>query len=163
LSDQPTITRCPFCCSDDITLYTGAYGGVSYQLLCHRCLADGPAESTKEKAIESWNRRTDGWISVKDRLPKRFKPVFFCVPYHDCDWFDQIKIGHLVRKEEGELEAFKPEYSGLRTWDISVVTHWRELMDLPKEYDVLIPEPPKHISHIEPETPWPRPKAKKEY
>ena len=49
---------CPFCGSE-ATLYEYRWWGISYGVECTKCDAILEGYSTKEEAIEAWNRRAN--------------------------------------------------------------------------------------------------------
>ena len=49
---------CPFCGGDKMQyLKSNGWEGPLHSVVCLDCFAKGPKEYSKEKAIESWNKR----------------------------------------------------------------------------------------------------------
>ncbi len=68
---------CPFCKSSATP--TEASGCEQWAVVCDngQCAAIGPWEDSEEAAIEKWNRRALGWISVDERLPENDNTLYF--------------------------------------------------------------------------------------
>lgn len=68
-----TLKCCPFCGSNDSPYLDLEYYSKNmieqYQVICNECAVATTTFGIKELAIESWNTRASGWISIKDRLP----------------------------------------------------------------------------------------------
>ncbi len=65
---------CPLCGGENARLdcdaervLNGQYG---HFVECNDCFAASGYCKTEEEAIESWNRRANGWIPVEERLPE---------------------------------------------------------------------------------------------
>lgn len=55
MSDELKPTACPFCGHDNVdTFYEGSS---DWYVMCGTCVADGPSEGSKRRAIAAWNRR----------------------------------------------------------------------------------------------------------
>lgn len=68
------IKACPFCGGNNI--YVDGYehdAGVRWRVVCLDCMGmvDPGTIQQKYRAIEAWNSRSEGWISVSERLPKK--------------------------------------------------------------------------------------------
>jgi len=71
ITENVELLPCPFCGSTDLDVgdasnYEGAYVWCNSDF----CAACGPPTGKRKLAIEAWNRRANGWISVEDRLPE---------------------------------------------------------------------------------------------
>ena len=73
---------CPFCGDKKIEIIWYSLHK-SCSVLCTNCKADIAPCRTEEQATEAWNKRTPGWISVKDRLPETRNPVLVTNEYGD--------------------------------------------------------------------------------
>jgi Lar family restriction alleviation protein len=112
---------CPFCGSQDITQIRT---DDSYWQKCRNCEATGPIGFKRHDEDDpNWNTRADlqaaravpdGWVSVKDRLPKEGDAVLVYEPRRS----PPIQVNEYWR----DYEAYKDE----NEWG---VTHW---MPLPK-------------------------------
>jgi hypothetical protein len=75
------IKRCQFCDptnSDQILFWDddkNLADDLRHHVGCLNCFAQGPKKSTKQLAIEAWNKRADDWISVETKLPEPAKFV----------------------------------------------------------------------------------------
>lgn len=58
---------CPCCGSLEATIKTMNVG--TYRVFCGYCRLCIPGCESRSEAIEKWNTRADGWISVEDELP----------------------------------------------------------------------------------------------
>lgn len=129
---------CPFCGGEPYFLKPRHEKGTAFDTMmieCKHCGAlpygvsvyDGEKEEDKKAAIAKfWNRRSNGWISVKDRLPEKVTEHFSndvivtdgrryyvgCYDFSIHDWKS-------VYAEWGETEYFK-------------ISHWMPLHELPK-------------------------------
>jgi Lar family restriction alleviation protein len=59
---------CPFCgCEHPIINENAQFGGMSV-IMCDGCgvIASFRGNERKEQAVETWNTRASGWISVKE-------------------------------------------------------------------------------------------------
>jgi Lar family restriction alleviation protein len=54
------LTPCPFCWSDDITIFDTGEDPNSHRCLCLTCHSAGPWRDSRLNAIATWNRR-GGW------------------------------------------------------------------------------------------------------
>lgn len=70
---------CPFCGSEAVIHDSiDADAKISYHAYCtnENCIAhtDAICFDSKESAAEAWNKRSNGWISVEDKLPEEETP-----------------------------------------------------------------------------------------
>ncbi len=112
---------CPFCSEEDIEVFSNAPQGVTDQARCRYCGARGPFRMNSKRAIVAWNRRADGWVSVRERLPGVDEYVLIANAV-EC-W---------VRDE-----TYAWRDNGFWTTDDALVrlkdmTHWRPLPDPPE-------------------------------
>lgn len=69
LSVLNKLDPCPFCGSKDIII-KGSENGLDEKIWCCSCQANIPRfKGSRRELIQAWNNRSNGWISVKDRLP----------------------------------------------------------------------------------------------
>jgi Lar family restriction alleviation protein len=112
------LKKCPFCGGEAaiVPLEEQEYIAAGFYVSCanRECKAEAYTDDfpTEQEAIAAWNRRADGWISVKERLPEMFEIVLIC---------------------DGET-VLTGSYQGDGDWlnimdDDMTVTHW---MPLPK-------------------------------
>jgi hypothetical protein len=75
--EELKIKRCQFCDptnSDQILFWDddkNLADDLRHHVVCLNCFAQGPKKSTKQLAIEAWNKRADDWISVDSVRPKK--------------------------------------------------------------------------------------------
>jgi Lar family restriction alleviation protein len=102
---EQTLKPCPFCGSDDV-IFEGIPGCVS--VVCEICECVKVGYDNHEQAIQAWNQRADGWISVDERLPEHNTSVLVYRPrMHQ-------KI-HLTQWWQGDEKKYMN------------VTHWQPL------------------------------------
>ena len=55
------LNPCPFCGDENTDTWDkiGANGRTVFSAYCEECKCEGPISSTKEEAIEAWNRRAE--------------------------------------------------------------------------------------------------------
>lgn len=110
------VLPCPFCGSKNITY--GRYehaAGRRYAIVCMNCMAQiDPGWAQSWGAVqELWNRRADGWISVKERLPENDHTVLFSTKY------DGIRMGSYLTTEWKTTSYIQ--------FSVNAVTHWMPL------------------------------------
>lgn len=117
---------CPFCGSEDVRVIGSACISCD---CCHASVEAGIL--VKRTALELlWNSiprntRTDGWISVKDRVPKMGEPVLVSGS-HEHPW-----IGYRVADA-------KYDFNWVDICDndfIVGITHWQPLPSAPESED----------------------------
>jgi len=110
---------CPFCGAsegpDGPEKMADGYGNITVMCECGVCTSEVDI-FTDEQAITRWNTRTDGWISVEDRLPFGHETVIVrggCGYYNPDQklWYSAMANNHLG-------------YDAPIQW---TVTHWMEL------------------------------------
>lgn len=120
---------CP-CCGEKYIQSFPPIKGYGWYVECIECYlsifrcTDPPIHS-QEAAEEAWNTRSDGWISVEDRLPVDNKIVLVYCEYADMTMgFDEVENG---------------EWIGAKTWaellpssEVCTPTHWQPLPEAPK-------------------------------
>ena len=129
---EKQIKPCPFCgCIPEIKescVNFGEYSINGFKVSCECGVEtrtkiydyDGHSEiELKTKVIDIWNKRADGWISVKDRLPKPNTGKTFIVYINEASiqtsWYSQ------------DEDFLTPEF------DYTDVTHWMPLPKAPKK------------------------------
>ena len=113
---MPELKPCPFCGSTNIKV---TMDGCIYQVMCDDCMVESPArDESKGNAIAAWNRRDDGWISVKDKMPEVEQTVL-------C-YLKDGTYNVLTLSWSGTWD--RVEGSGIRHWyGHDCVTHWHPL------------------------------------
>lgn len=133
---EKQIKPCPFCgCIPEIEescLNFGEYSINGFKVSCECGVEtrtkiyeyDGHSEiELKTKVIDIWNKRADGWISVKDRLPEgELVDVIACL---------KNKTVHKVVFSTISSEKWFVVGVGLIHPD-NPVTHWMPLPEVPK-------------------------------
>jgi len=82
---------------------------------CQECGASTGRVRVRQEAISAWNRRADGWISVKERLPEPYTHVL-------CHAFGNVFVA--MRDKDGWMGL---EYAN------EYITHWMPLPQPPEE------------------------------
>jgi Lar family restriction alleviation protein len=111
---------CPFCgnkASKTARFNMGYFGD---GIKCTSCKAETPSYLVEQKAIDWWNTRADGWISVEDELPQEDFQVIAC-----CD--DDVEAC-IFRVHESGNYYFERVDGDFRL----EATHWMPLPAPPK-------------------------------
>jgi Lar family restriction alleviation protein len=129
--DMSELKPCPFCGNTD--LYKGAFA--YWTVSCKKCPASQKGE-TEQEAIQAWNTRADGWISVEDELPNEGDYVLV--------WGNELmpnvcflakvseEIKNLYRKKALRPPPEKIFYDLEHCWQLGI-THWQPLPLPPQE------------------------------
>jgi len=75
--------------------------------------------------------KNNGWISVKDRLPRQGKEVL--VTWKRYNGVNDISIGQIFKVNKGDWYFTYCEMEGFNSLDDSQVTHWMPLPNPPKQ------------------------------
>ena len=103
----------------------------AYEVICpnHDCViynADNTYFLSKKAAVEAWNSRASGWISVNDRLPEKYKG-HPCSDYVLFVYDNEIHMGSY----EYNAEEWVSENGHFRIRR-DYVTYWMPLPELPE-------------------------------
>lgn len=112
-TEKNNLLACP-CCGGEASIDDSDIGCVINCFNCGIGLTEN--NNTKRHAMEIWNTRADGWISVDDRLPDR---DIYCLCYFS----------------ENDLEVlrYSGEYWTRKAWPIGCQpSHWMPLPDPPQ-------------------------------
>jgi hypothetical protein len=113
------LRNCPFCGSDDIDLFE------NNDIQCSNCGVAIPyvCVDTDTDTVTTWNRRTPGWISVKDELPKRGERVLAMQSSPGARYLI-VYIDDEIRTQQ-----WRNDCDDIRCRDI---THWMPLPEPPQ-------------------------------
>lgn len=113
---------CPFCGYHSPWIMDLKYDEVfKFAIKCPICTACIANNESEEKIIEAWNRRSSGWISVKDRLPENKQIVLVITEFGEmavCRT-DINTHNYIFMLNDTSLQTKK-------------VTHWMPLPEAPK-------------------------------
>jgi len=118
----------PTCGSSNMKVVP-AFAGAYYFVECSDCYMYGPPGVNGDAAVDLWNSLCtppdcdDGWISVKDELPKAGRAVLLCVKGERRAVVGYIDMRDGLWVVHGESITYNP------TDDF--VTHWQPLPSLP--------------------------------
>ena len=140
---------CPFCGN------AAELSEASWQPWCPfcYCIHLGVFYKTKQKAIDAWNRRAGGWISVKSKLPESGVHVLLTCKLNGgqyvCDGYYANKytvecgasedVNYDYSEDDDEYYLSEGFYEVIKNWDdynsITIndtVTHWMPLPEPPE-------------------------------
>ena len=111
---EKQIKPCPFC---------GCIPEVKGDVVTHRhkdniCIVDDT-----QYGLEEWNKKPDGWISVKDRLPEDAM-LYLC--FGEI-WYNKNIQQQFIRVVEYKNCKFRCDFN-----PCAYVTHWMPLPEPPK-------------------------------
>ena len=127
---------CPFCGGEPYFLKPRHENGTAFDTMmieCKHCGAipygvsvyNGEKEEDKKAAIAKfWNRRSNGWISVKDRLPEKDGHYSYSVDVFVTDG-KKTSIGYYSYPNESWFSYYD---------DVSAyyISHWLPIPELPE-------------------------------
>ena len=117
---------CPFCGSDGRIITDEPncpHYRTTFYVICMNSMCECELRHSidKELAITAWNTRADGWVSVKDRLPKGF--VLLACRNSQLNY--DVRIGYW----DTDIQEFYDDGEGF----ILHPTHWQHLPPVPEE------------------------------
>lgn len=121
---EQELKPCPFCDCQFIRLYDDELSMKNW-VECTECRAATRfVEGSPSEAIEAWNRRASGWISVSERLPEAMESVL--VQMKD----GEMKVAYRAKRFIGNSVAVRTDW--LLGNPNDVVVAWQPL---PKPYE----------------------------
>lgn len=114
------LKSCPCCGSLEATIKTMNVG--TYRVFCEYCRLCIPGCESRSEAIEKWNTRADGWISVDSATPNGDCQV---IVKTSSDNFNLAGID-ITHYSETVLPRF-----GIERITAKTVTHWMPLPSAP--------------------------------
>lgn len=139
------LDKCPFCGSSEapfLITYHGKDGWRDrYSVICSYnnggCGAEGGWYHTKAEAIEHWNMRLSGWISVKDKLPNVGERVLV-FGVSKLDWAKGRNVIAITSMSDYNIfdSRTKTDPYWISPWQYFMtdyeITHWMALPTEPK-------------------------------
>ena len=116
---------CPLCGEESIRIQLHHN---HFQCCCNNCNSRSAAYITEAKAIQAWNTRADGWISVEDRLPPKRVPVLV-----DTQDFPYYQVAIYMPDDKWEWHI--PIMFETEKCIFELVTHWQPLPEPPENED----------------------------
>ena len=121
---------CPFCGGEaeievNHTDYTNGEHTTTYEPKCNDCLLSRQPLQCKKTAINAWNQRQDGWISVEDGYPKEAG--------HYLCYAIVGSMSPKTRVMERRLSQSDIDRKSTNLGDWVRLTHWKPLPGAPKQ------------------------------
>ena len=114
------LRECPFCGGENVFLEDGWNDYNVFQVICKDCVMPYGEINSKQEAIDAWNTRADGWISVDERLPSIERDALV----YSIDGYCYLAQYDTLYCPKEWLDSENEKLVG--------ITHWQPLPEPPK-------------------------------